>query len=95
MCGSCAGPTSVEDVLAASGDVDRGERVWDARCARCHGPNGAGTEDGADLTDRPLTDAQIAERVVEGWGTMEGFADRLSVQRTADVVAWVQAEIVP
>jgi mono/diheme cytochrome c family protein len=82
-------------VLAREGDPGRGELVWRAHCVECHGEDGTGTEEGVDLTDRPISAEDLAQRFLEGRGMMQGLADELSTKQAADVLAWLQAEIVP
>lgn len=83
---------SVDGVLAREGDLDAGAVVFAAACAECHGADGAGGE-GTDLTNDDNTREQIAERVLFGWGAMEGLGGALSAQETADVVEYVYVVI--
>lgn len=94
LLGACA-PVRVDAVLARDGDPARGAELWATHCASCHGPEGEGTADGADLTDRPLDDADLVDRFLFGWGAMDGFAGTLSTREAADVLAWMNASIIP
>jgi mono/diheme cytochrome c family protein len=51
-CGSDDGPgtdTSTADGSAAAADLERGERLFDANCAACHGEGASGTPSGPPL----------------------------------------------
>lgn len=83
----------VERVLANDGDPVEGERLWNVHCEECHAADGTGTETGPDITDDPEADAVLADKILYGWGSMEGFADELSNQEVADVVAFVEEHV--
>lgn len=78
----------VERVMQRVPDLGAGEAVFAEACAECHGADGTGGE-GTNLTNDANSRTEIAERVLFGWGAMEGMADVLSVQETADVVEYV------
>jgi mono/diheme cytochrome c family protein len=80
-------------VLALSGDVDRGAVVWRASCAGCHGASGEGAQGGPDVRDEAPDPARLVRKVLWGWGEMPGFHGALSKEDVADVVAFVQGEI--
>ncbi len=90
----CVDPDAVDAcVLALPADVDRGASVWEARCASCHGSAGEGAQDGPDVRDEAADPARLVRKVMWGWGAMPGFRGVLSKQDVADVVDFVQAEI--
>ncbi len=64
-------------------EADRGQAVYEASCESCHGPDGKGVAAGApDLADFTVTSkasqAQWAQAVANGKGTMPAFAGKLS-----------------
>jgi mono/diheme cytochrome c family protein len=90
---SCA--SRVDRVLARDGDASAGAIVWGEHCAECHAPDGTGTDLGPDLTDEPESREELAEKILDGWGEMDGFADVLSVRETADVLAFLETTLLP
>ena len=70
----------------ASGDAARGEQIFAAECAGCHGDGGAGGV-GPRLIDRGLTASEVAEVVAQERGIMP--AGLVRGQDQADVVAYV------
>jgi mono/diheme cytochrome c family protein len=82
-------------VLAKEGDPDAGATVWDAHCVACHAPDGTGTDDGPDLTDESESAADLADKILYGWGAMEGFAEELSNREVADLIAYLERDVVP
>lgn len=80
--------TGSQDVLAANG----GE-VYTLNCARCHGENGLGSARYGGLINvgsKYTTNAMI-EELTNGHPVTFGFADRLSAEEIASVVAYVKA----
>src|SRR5690349_1741121 len=55
-------------VPAAAQDVDAGRRTFEARCGRCHGADGGGTEMGPAIAQRLKTrdDQQLATLIHDG-----------------------------
>jgi mono/diheme cytochrome c family protein len=47
LLGACGGDDT--EVVAGAADPDRGEQLFDANCAACHGPAGTGTTVGPPL----------------------------------------------
>lgn len=86
----CGDPT--DRVLARDGDPVSGSVVFGDHCAECHGSEGEG-DVGPDLRDRDDTVDELVDKVLWGWGSMEGFVHVLSVREAADVVAFVAEEI--
>jgi mono/diheme cytochrome c family protein len=90
----CVDPGAVDAcVLTLPGDVDRGASVWGSACARCHGAAGEGAPGGPDVRDEAPDPARLIRKVLWGWGEMPGFQGVLSKEDVADVVAFVQADI--
>jgi mono/diheme cytochrome c family protein len=82
----------LERVLDREGDPARGAQVFAQHCASCHGADASGGE-GPDLRDDDDTREELADKILWGWGAMEGFEGVLSVREVADVVAFVQQEV--
>jgi len=93
LCVGCA--DRVERVLAKDGDPSAGAAVWDEHCVECHASDGTGTDDGPDLTDEPESSAKLADKILYGWGEMEGFSEALSNQEVADLIAYLEDTVVP
>lgn len=70
----------------ASGDVSRGETVFEANCASCHGEGGVGGV-GPALFETGLDATEVATAVQQGRGIMP--AGIVSGQDQADAVAYV------
>jgi cytochrome c550 len=70
----------------ARGDPGRGEQIFAAECAGCHGDGGAGGV-GPRLIDRGLTASEVTEAVAQGRGVMP--AGIVTGQNQTDVVAYV------
>ena len=78
-----------EIALDMDGDLDRGEIVWHAACAICHGTEGEGGL-GPPLTGPDWADPfMVAEYVRAGTGWMPHYApDRMTDQQLADLIAF-------
>lgn len=88
----------------AAGDAAKGEKVYKANCAVCHGDKGDGKgPGGAALTPRPtnftspaemegLDDARLHKSIMEGLpGTaMIGFAKTMKAGDIEDVIAYIK-----
>jgi mono/diheme cytochrome c family protein len=70
----------------ASGNVERGQAIFESTCAGCHGPGGAGGS-GPRLQASGLDAATVASAIEQGRGIMP--AGLVSGQDEADVVAFV------
>ena len=80
--------------------AERGRAVYEARCVRCHGADGAGNTRMADIVESPdLTDpawqrrrsnARMIASVTGGLGQMPAFRKRLTRQEIAAAVAYVR-----
>ena len=88
----------------AAGDAAKGEKVYKANCAVCHGDKGDGKgPGGVSLTPRPtnftspaemegLDDARLHKSIMEGLpGTaMIGFAKSMKAGDIEDVIAYIK-----
>ena len=84
----------------AASQAERGRAVYEARCVRCHGADGAGNTRMADIVEPPdLTDpawqrrrsnARMIASVTNGLGQMPAFKRKLSRQEIAAAVAYVR-----
>lgn len=79
------------DSLAAR--VANGGEVYTLNCARCHGENGLGTAQyrGIFGVGNLYTTAGMIDELTNGHPVTFGFADRLSADEIASVVAFVKA----
>ncbi len=85
-------------VWAVPPDSAAGATVFQSKCASCHGKDGAGTAAGRSLNVVDLrspavqgqTAAQLEQIVKNGINNMPAFANNLSDQQIADVVAHVR-----
>ena len=89
---------------AAAGDAAKGEKVYKANCAVCHGDKGDGKgPGGVSLTPRPtnftspaemegIDDARLRKSIMEGLpGTaMIGFAKSMKAGDIEDVIAYIK-----
>ena len=94
---------SLPPYAAAAGSADRGQAVYAAACAGCHGATGLGGPKGGAIADASylslVTDQYLRTTVIAGrvdlgmpdWrGTLSG--QPLTAQQIADVVAWLSAK---
>ncbi len=79
-------PSAAGGGSATSGDVYRGETVFQRECAGCHGPGGEGGS-GPQLQGSALLAEDVSARIRQGAGVMP--AGLVSGQDEADVVAYV------
>ena len=80
--------------------VERGRVVYEARCTRCHGADGAGRTrmgeivEPPDISDaawqRQRSNARMTASVTNGLGQMPAFKKKLSRQEIAAAVAYVR-----
>ena len=85
-------------MAAGSGFAQSGPDLYKAKCAMCHGPDGAGkTPAGQKMGARDLkspevmkqTDAQLIEITAKGKNKMPAFAGKLTDAQIKDVVAYI------
>ena len=76
-----------------------GKKVYNARCAICHGVDGRGnTEAGRKVKAKDLrapdvqkqSDDLLMETVIHGFGKMPGFEKKLSPEKTQQVLAYIR-----
>ena len=81
----------------ASGDLARGERLYAANCATCHGPAGLGGDLGPALAGKVILDhPREYDRIVDqGVHRMPGFRLIMNVKDQADVLAWLRGRTYP
>ena len=80
--------------------AERGRAVYESKCARCHGSDGAGRTRMAEIVEPPdMTDpawqrqrsnARMIASVSNGLGQMPAFKKKLSRQDIAATVAYVR-----
>jgi cytochrome c oxidase cbb3-type subunit 3 len=80
--------------------AERGRAVYEAKCARCHGTDGAGRTRMAEIVEPPdMTDpawqrqrssARMIASVTNGRGQMPAFKKKLTRQEIAAAVAHVR-----
>jgi mono/diheme cytochrome c family protein len=84
---------------AAQGKAEEGQKLFEANCSKCHGPDGSGStaigkavgaKDLRAAEAQKLTDAQIATQIEQGKNNMPPFGDALDKGKIADLVAYVK-----
>jgi len=80
--------------------AERGRAVYEARCTRCHGADGAGKTRMAEVVEPPdMTDpewqrrrsnARMIASVADGRGQMPAFKKKLTRQEITAAVAYVR-----
>jgi mono/diheme cytochrome c family protein len=92
--------------VGAPGDATRGAQAFATFCARCHGSDGRGGEDGGSVVDGSflalVSDQMLRTTVIAGRSDL-GMPDwrdaskqrAMTEQEIADVVAWLAAQRVP
>lgn len=80
--------------------VERGRAVYEARCTRCHGADGAGNTRMAEIVEPPdmsdpawqrrRSNARMIASVANGRGQMPAFKKKLSRQEIAAAIAFVR-----
>jgi ubiquinol-cytochrome c reductase cytochrome c subunit len=81
-----SGDDRIDTIVGLTGDAANGGAVYASNCAGCHGADGnGGTEEGILGED----DVEVVEVVLNGKESMPSFADTLSDQDIADVLAWL------
>ena len=80
--------------------AERGRTVYEAKCARCHGADGAGRTRMAEIVEPPdMSDpawqrrrgtARMIASVTNGLGQMPAFKKKLTRQEIAAAVAYVR-----
>lgn len=81
--------TKASGAPVAAGDIARGKTLYDANCAGCHGPAGAGGGSGPKLAGLSLESGAIATQIAAGGGVMP--AGLVTGRDSDDVVAYVRS----
>jgi hypothetical protein len=81
----------------ARGDLARGERLYAANCATCHGPAGLGGDLGPSLVGKMILDHRREyDRIInQGQHRMPGFRLIMNAKDQADVLAWLRRRTYP
>ncbi|MGB8324743.1 MAG: cytochrome c [Candidatus Acidiferrum sp.] len=86
--------------VARSQDVANGEKVYKAKCASCHGPDGKGetaagkatkARDFASPEAKKETDAEWTDIIVKGKNKMPGYDKKITDAEVKDVVAYIRS----
>jgi mono/diheme cytochrome c family protein len=71
----------------------------DKGCAHCHGEGGVGTKKGPSLIDiqkdKTWTPAKMTDQILNGGAKMPPFADSLTDDEIAQLIAYVRAKVKP
>ena len=78
-----------------AGDPFRGQSVYTAHCAGCHGGDGAGVLSGtpsfkAGSTVLMKADSELLITIRQGFGVMPGFNGRLKEDQIYDVITYIR-----
>jgi len=85
-------------LVTPTAQADDAAAVYKAKCAMCHGPDGAGTSTGkamgagdlrADTTQKK-TDAQLIEATTNGQKKMPAFKGKLTDEQIKDLVKYIR-----
>ena len=77
-------------IAGLSGDTGSGEALFGVHCAACHGADRAGTAAGPDIRDEVDEGGEVIDIILNGKAAMPSFADTLSDQEVADILAFLQ-----
>ena len=80
---ACGDPSSL------TGDAANGDTLYQANCASCHASDGTGGS-GPNITGEIEETGELTDIILNGEGDMPGFADSLSDQDVADIIAFLQ-----
>ena len=87
---------------AKAADLAAAKKIYDAKCAKCHGLTGKGDGPKAktlkkkprDYTDKAemskLTDAKLKEEILDGKKPMPAFRSKIDEKTVDDLVAYVR-----
>jgi mono/diheme cytochrome c family protein len=95
--GSLEVPSDRSEPAPASGDPARGERLYGANCATCHGATGLGGDLGPALAGKAILDhrREYNQIVNQGLRRMPGFRLTMNAKDQADVLAWLRRRAYP
>jgi mono/diheme cytochrome c family protein len=81
----------------SAGDPARGERLYAANCATCHGPTALGGDQGPSLVGKAILDhsREYDQIVTQGLRRMPGFRLNLNEKDQADILAWLRRLVYP
>jgi ubiquinol-cytochrome c reductase cytochrome c subunit len=88
--GSLGSGPPIPNVVTSAADIPAGRALYDANCAQCHGPNGAGNAIGGDVTAPSLIQADprtLVEAMRTGPNVMPVFAGTDIDDRGAAAIA--------
>jgi cytochrome c2 len=88
------------NLYAQKGDAAKGKEVFD-QCSVCHNADSTDTKIGPGLkglfkkpklstTGKPVTDANVKEKIEEGGNGMPAYKDILSDEEKANVIAYLK-----
>jgi cytochrome c6 len=91
----CLLALTIAPLGAAQATSTDGANLYKAKCAACHGADGAGksTMKNTDLRAPEVqkqSDAQLQEAVTNGKGKMPGYKDKLSKDQIAGLVTYMR-----
>jgi cytochrome c6 len=70
---------------------EAGKMLFESKCARCHGKNGAkGFMGAADLRASVLTDQQYRLTITHGRGRMPAWGGKLSQEQIGEIVSYIK-----
>jgi mono/diheme cytochrome c family protein len=83
--------------VVTAGDLSRGERLYAANCATCHGPTALGGDLGPSLVGKAILDHPVDyDRILkQGLRRMPGFRLTMKDQEQADILAWLRHRSYP
>ena len=97
---AAGGAATAQKGAAASSQAERGRAVYEAKCTRCHGADGAGRTRMGEIVEPPdMSDpawqrrhgsARMVASVTNGLGQMPAFRKKLTRQEIAAAVAYVR-----
>src|SRR5262249_45182456 len=90
-------PAAGHQEALIAGNLVRGERIYSANCATCHGPAALGGDLGPSLTGKAILAQPLEyERIVrQGLRRMPGFQAVLNSKDQVDVRAWLRSLTYP
>jgi mono/diheme cytochrome c family protein len=86
-----------DSAVSEAADPARGERLYAAQCATCHGAGALGADLGPALVGKAILDRRREyDRIVDqGLRRMPGFRTILNAKDQADVLAWLRRRAYP
>ncbi len=95
-----SGVTAVAGAQRGQSQAERGRAVYESKCTRCHGADGAGRTRMAEIVEPPdmsdpawqrqRSDARMIASVTNGRGQMPAFKKKLTRQEIAAAIAYVR-----